>query len=51
MRMQVQQDVLWVWADASPSAKLDCLAKQPIDDGAWFDRPEAFVLHPWYVAL
>lgn len=46
---QIQQDVLWVWADASPNAKLDCLAKQPIDDGAWFDKPWAFVLHPWFM--
>ena len=46
--VQVQHHLLWVWADASPNAQLECLSKQPAIIQELQNEDEVLYMHPWY---
>ncbi len=45
--LQVQHHLLWVWADASPNAQLECLAKQPAVIDELQEEDKVIYMHPW----
>jgi len=45
--LQVQHHLLWVWADASPNAQLECLAKQPAVVDELQQEDKVIYMHPW----
>lgn len=47
--IQVQHHLLWVWADASPNAQLECLSKQPAVVEALQQEDKVIYMHPWFM--
>lgn len=47
--VQVQHHLLWVWADASPNAQLECLSKQPAVIEELQEEDKVIYMHPWFV--
>lgn len=47
--VQVQHHLLWVWADASPNAQLECLAKQPAVIDELQEGDKVIYMHPWFM--
>lgn len=44
----MQHHLLWVWADASPNAQLECLSKQPAIVEELLQDDQVLYVHPWY---